>query len=167
MIQRKKDNIIQKFLNTVFAILLALSLPCSASALPGFIGPPEMDVAGIKITAMDNLVDGVTNMADKINKASKEMMKIGDMLICNSLHGEAADVKLEVAGISIAKFKFISFDIFISGCVLYVLGFFTPSLHRSICLDVAFNLSLSIVLLPIAPGAVAVCLEQGAIKNRC
>ena len=56
-----------------------------------------MDVAGIKITAMDNLVDGVTNMADKINKASNEMMKICDMLICNSLHGEAADVKLEVA----------------------------------------------------------------------
>ena len=85
MMQRKKDNIIQKFLNTVFAILLALFLPCSASALPGFSGPPERDVAGIKITAMDNLVDGVTNMADKINKASKEMMKIGDMLICLSL----------------------------------------------------------------------------------
>ena len=165
MMQRKKDNIIQKFLNTVFAILLALSLPCSASALPGFIGPPEMDVAGIKITAMDNLVDGVTNMADKINKASKEMMKIGDMLICNSLHGEAADVKLEVAGISIAKFKFISFDIFISGCVLYVLGFFIAVIASFYMFDVAFNLSLSIVLLPIALALWPFAWTRGKLKT--
>lgn len=165
MMQRKKDNIIQKFLNTIFAILLALSLPCSASALPGFIGPPEMDVAGIKITAMDNLVDGVTNMADKINKASKEMMKIGDMLICNSLHGEAADVKLEVAGISIAKFKFISFDIFISGCVLYVLGFFIAVIASFYMFDVAFNLSLSIVLLPIALALWPFAWTRGKLKT--
>ncbi len=141
---------IRKFLSLAL-LLFIFTLPAqeACAEMPGFIGPPVFD-ENTGGTAMNSLVAGIVGMAKTINKASAEMMKIGDMLICNSLRGEAADVKIEIFDINITKLKLVALDIFISGCVLYVLGFFITVIASFYMFDVAFNLSLAIVLLPIA-----------------
>lgn len=104
--------------------------------------------------AMSQLVENITNMAESISEASAQMMKIADMLICNSLHGHAADVKIEICAFFICAsfnlFKAIALDIFLSGLVLYIIGFFITLVTSFYMLDIAFNLSISILLLPLA-----------------
>ena len=131
----------KKFLTYVFLFLVLLF---TAPGVMAQGASPSVSIAGQEIAAMNNLINGVEKMADQINKATNQMMKIGDMLICNSIHGEAASVKF------IIEIKLIAFDIFISGCILYVLGFFISVIASFYMFDVAFNLSLCIVLLPLA-----------------
>ncbi len=132
----------KKFLRYIF---LFLALLFTAPGVMAQGASPEISIAGQEITAMNNLINGVKKMADQINKATNQMMKIGDMLICNSIYGEAA-FRIKV----IIEIKLIAFDIFISGCILYVLGFFISVIASFYMFDVAFNLSLCIVLLPLA-----------------
>ncbi len=135
----------RKFMQYVFLFLALLFVAPSAQAqMEAFNTSTNVSIAGQEITAMQNLIDGVEKMAEQINEATNQMMKIGDMLICNSIHGEAATYKIVI------KIKLVAFDIFISGCILYVLGFFISVIASFYMFDVAFNLSLCIVLLPLA-----------------
>lgn len=151
------------FLHFIFALFLVFAVAPEASAQIGMMGPPNITVGGQQITAMDNLVDGITNMTRMINDASKEMMKIGDLLICNSLHGEAATVKIGIEGFSVTLYL-VALDIFISGCVLYVLGFFISIIASFYMFDIAFNLSLAIVLLPIVLALWPFAWTKGKLK---
>lgn len=107
-------------------------------------GGVAVSIGGESLGAMDSLVQGVKGMSEKIHEASSVMMKIADMLLCNARFGEAAYQHLLI------DIKLIAFDIFISGCVLYVLGFFIAVVASFYMFDVAFNLSICIVLLPLA-----------------
>lgn len=98
---------------------------------------------------LNTLTWNISQMAYEINVSSSQMMKLADMLRCNSLHGEAATVKLEVKGISIYSKKLIALDIFVSSIILYVLGFFIMMIASFYMFDIAFNLSIAIVLLPL------------------
>lgn len=151
----------------ILHIFLILFLICanvsSASALMDFTAPPDTSFGGQQITAMDNLIDGITEMTKTINDASKEMMKIGDMLICNSLHGEAATVKIGIKGFNVTLYL-VALDIFVSGCVLYVLGFFISIIASFYMFDIAFNLSLAIVLLPIVLALWPFAWTKGKLK---
>ena len=154
-------------LKRVLHIFLILFLICanvsSASALMDFTVPPDTSFGGQQITAMDNLIDGISEMTKIINNASKEMMKIGDMLICNSLHGEAATVKIGIEGFNVTLYL-VALDIFVSGCVLYVLGFFISIIASFYMFDIAFNLSLAIVLLPIVLALWPFAWTRGKLK---
>lgn len=155
-------------LKYILHICLILFLICTAPSLAsaqimGIGNAPQITVGGAEITAMDSLVDGITSMTKTISDASKEMMKIGDMLICNSLHGEAAQVKIGVEGFNLTLYL-VALDIFVSGCVLYVLGFFISIIASFYMFDIAFNLSLAIVLLPIVLALWPFAWTKGKLK---
>lgn len=151
------------FLHLILALFLLCTGVSDASAQLGNMGPPDLSLDGQNITAMEKMVDGVTNMTKIINNASKEMMKIGNLLICNSIHGEAATVKIGVEGFNYS-FQFVALDIFISGCILYVLGFFISIIASFYMFDVAFNLSFAIVLLPLVLALWPFAWTKGKLK---
>ena len=95
-------------------------------------GGVAVSIGGESLGAMDSLVQGVKGMSEKIHEASSVMMKIADMLLCNARFGEAAYQHLLI------DIKLIAFDIFLA----VVASFYM--------FDVAFNLSICIVLLPLA-----------------
>ena len=101
-------------------------------------------------TAMNNLSKNITNMAKSINKASSQMMNFASMLYCNSLHGKAAEWALEIDGKEWFTRKVISIELFLSSIILTIIGFLILVATAFYMFDVAFNLSLSIVLLPLA-----------------
>ena len=151
-------------LHICLILFIICAIPSRASAqILGINNAPQITVGGAKITAMDSLVDGISKMTRTISDASKEMMKIGDMLICNSLHGEAAQVKIGIEGFSVTLYL-VALDIFVSGCVLYVLGFFISIIASFYMFDIAFNLSLSIVLLPIVLALWPFAWTKGKLK---
>lgn len=100
--------------------------------------------------AMEKLTNHIVDMTSKINAVSSNMMKLGDMLLCSSLHGSAADVSLEVMGIDVYSTKLVDPFLWFSGFILYMLGFFILMIASFYMFDVAFNLSISITLLPLA-----------------
>ena len=101
-------------------------------------------------TAMANLSKNITKMAKSINKASSQMMNFASMLYCNSLHGKAAEWALEINGREWFTRKVISIELFLSSIILTIIGFLILVATAFYMFDVAFNLSLSIVLLPLA-----------------
>ena len=101
-------------------------------------------------TAMNNLSKNITKMAKSINKASSQMMNFASMLYCNSLHGKAAEWALEIDGKEWFTRKVISIELFLSSIILTIIGFLILVATAFYMFDVAFNLSLSIVLLPLA-----------------
>jgi hypothetical protein len=100
-------------------------------------------------TAMANLSKNITKMAKSINKASSQMMNFASMLYCNSLHGKAAEWALEINGREWFTRKVISIELFLSSIILTIIGFLILVATAFYMFDVAFNLSLSIVLLPL------------------
>ena len=98
---------------------------------------------------LNRLQTNVVDMTKKIHKASSSMMKFGDMLICNAVHGEASYWSLDLGLISITV-HLVCIDTLLSGVVFYVLGFFVMVVASFYLFDVAFNLTIAIVLLPIA-----------------
>ena len=155
---------LKRILHICLILFLMSAMPSPASAqILGSGHAPQITVSGEQITAMDSLVNGITEMTRTISNASKEMMKIGDMLICNSLHGEAAQVKIGIEGFSVTLYL-VALDIFVSGCVLYVLGFFISIIASFYMFDIAFNLSLSIVLLPIVLALWPFAWTKGKLK---
>ena len=101
--------------------------------------------------ALKELTLNIYDIAEKIHIASSEMMKIGNMVLCNSLHGKAAEWKFSVLGMfDISLGRMIAPDLFLSGVLLYVMGFFVMLISSYYMFDVAFNLAISMALLPIA-----------------
>ena len=81
---------IKKYLY-ILLFIAALFLTCEyaiAADAPDFSETP----GGSEI---DKLVNEITDMAKEIHRASNSMMKFGDMLICASLHGKAADIGID------------------------------------------------------------------------
>ncbi|MBO5442035.1 MAG: hypothetical protein J6J35_03970 [Alphaproteobacteria bacterium] len=137
----------------VFRFLVFLLLfVCSANeafALNFNFSLLNFQIQGVNISALNDLTTNITNLAVQIHNASSEMMKFGDMLLCNALHGEASYLKWTVAGWTL-EVQFISADIFTSGLILYILGFFIMLISSFYMFDIAFNLGISIILLPLA-----------------
>lgn len=101
--------------------------------------------------AMKDLTLNIYDIAKKINDASSEMMKIGNMVLCSSLYGKAAEWKFNVVGdFGLSLGRIIAPDLFLSGLLLYIMGFFVMLMSSYYMFDVAFNLAISITLLPIA-----------------
>ena len=106
-------------------------------------------IQGVKIDALNDLTKNITNIAVQIHNASSQMMKFGDMLLCNSIHGEDSYLKYTVLGWTL-EIQFISADIFLSGLIFYILGFFIMLISSFYMFDIAFNLGIAIILLPLA-----------------
>jgi len=100
------------------------------------------------ITAMYTLKNSVVEMAKKIHKASAQMMKYGDMLVCNAEHGENSFHSLNFMGMSFSV-HWTDPLTWSSGWILLILGFFIMVLAAFYIFDVAFNLAISLFLLPI------------------
>ncbi len=100
------------------------------------------DIGG---SALTNLVDNIVEMTENIGTASAQMMKIGDMLLCNSFHGKAATWNFVVK-----KLELLDLTIFISGCILYIIGLFITVATSFYMFDIALNLTVAILLLPLA-----------------
>lgn len=140
-----------KFLYSFFFMFFILFISAPNAVAQGRLEVPNtpIKIDGQNISAMDELNKNIHEMTKKIDKASRQMMKIADMIICNASHGAAATVSFETEGFSI-KFELFAIDILISGWILYVLGFFMTIIASFYMFDIAFNLSLSILLLPLA-----------------
>lgn len=108
--------------------------------------------AATGIGAVDTLTKDVTLMAQKINESSSEMMKLAAMLMCNALHGKDAYRSVSADVIGVAKvslqFYFPVLSTLISGFVLYAIGFFIMLVASYYLFDVAFNISISLTVLP-------------------
>jgi hypothetical protein len=72
-------------------------------------------------------------------------MKFGDMLICASLHGKAADIGID----PVLNIRIIDLSLFLAGGIFYILGFMVMMISSFYMFDVAFNLVISIMLMPI------------------
>ena len=138
-----------------FVILLIFSL--SFLFNPSNVNADLINVQNVQYgatsggNAMQNLSNNITNMARSINNASSEMMNFADMLWCNSLHGKAADWPISIPHTNISKtFRVVSIELWLSSFFLTIIGFMVLVATAFYMFDVAFNLSLSITLLPLA-----------------
>lgn len=91
------------------------------------------------------LVTKIETITMKIHEASTKMMRYGDMIICASLYGKAAEIDL-----ILFKIQVVDLTLFIVGGIFYILGFFIMMIASFYMFDVAFNLIVTIILLPIA-----------------
>ena len=146
-----EDSVMIKFLYSLLFAFILIVAPTQNTIAQGKLNVPSnsITIGGQNISAMNELINNIHAMTEKINEASQQMMKIADMIICNAFHGAAATVTVEIEGFSI-DFQLFALDILISGIVLYVLGFFMTIIASFYMFDIAFNLSLSIILLPLA-----------------
>lgn len=134
----------KKMLHILPVLLILGFFPKDAHA--GILGEIASFIIGLFTNSpLDNLSSNIVKLAELINKSTSDMMRFGDMLICSSLHGSAADVDLKITTI-----KLFSPSIFLSGSILYILGFLIMIMTSFYLFDAAFNLSVAIVLLPLA-----------------
>lgn len=135
----------KKLLRILPIVLIISFLPEKAHA--GFLSIVAEFIIGLFANSpLNDLSNNIVKLAEMINKSTSEMMQFGDMLICSSLHGSAADVDI----LGIASFKLFAPSIFLSGGILYILGFLIMLMTSFYLFDAAFNLAVSIVLLPLA-----------------
>ncbi len=100
-------------------------------------------------SSMQKLSDTIYDLAKSINVASSQMQKFGDMLFCSSLHGKAADWTYEVLGITVFEKRIIHLGLWFASVFLIAIGFMISMASAFYLFDIAFNLSVSICLLPI------------------
>lgn len=136
----------------IFCIIVSLFIFCmiphSASADFSFgIGGFGFDIDSV--SALTQLQKDIVAMTKKIHIASSSMMKFGHMLICNAVHGEASYWSADIAGVASVTLHLVCIDTIISGALFYTLGFFVMVMASFYLFDVAFNLSIAIILLPI------------------
>jgi len=134
----------RKILCIILSLFILVVTPKPAPAF-SFFG---FEVSLTKFKALNKLHKNIDVMTRKIHVASSEMMKFGDMLLCNAVHGEASYYSLDLKLVKITA-HLVCFDTFISGAVFYVMGFFVMVLASFYLFDIAFNLTIAIVLLPI------------------
>lgn len=142
--------------NYIYILLIFLAaylLPFSANAAEGSLLGGVTPDFNLLLDAKDALIklnDEIMKLTREVSTASAQMMKFGDMLICNGRYGAAAEINFSVIGIDIITVDFIAFDIYFSGLILYVIGFFVMMTATFYLFDIAFNLTIGIVLLPLA-----------------
>lgn len=138
----------RKFLKILPIVLLVSFIPAQAHAsLFDAIG--EFVSGLFTQSPMDELSANILNLAQLVNKSTSDMMRFGDMLMCTSLHGSMAVVKISVGPLSLSLGHIISPCVWLSGAILYVVGFILLMMSSYYLFDAAFNLSISIVLLPL------------------
>lgn len=96
------------------------------------------------------LIMNVYKIAADINYASSQMQKFGDMLMCASLHGKAADWYLDVWIVEIKIGRIIEPMLWIAALIFFCIGFIISIVASYYLFDIAFNLSVTMALLPIA-----------------
>ncbi|MCM1323643.1 MAG: hypothetical protein NC218_05735 [Acetobacter sp.] len=135
----------KKILYTLPIFLIFCLLPTQAHA--GILNVIAEFVIGLFARSpLDDLSKNIFKLAKLINDSTADMMRFGDMLICSSLHGSAADVDF----MGVFSAKIIAPSIFFSGSVLYIIGFLIMVMSSFYLFDAAFNLCIAIVLLPLA-----------------
>ena len=134
---------IKKYLHILLFIAIMLLVCECAFAASDFNKPDFSNTPGG--SEIGKLIDNITKIAEKIHKASNNMMKFGDMLICASLHGKAADIGFS----PFLEIRLIDLSLFFAGGIFYTLGFMIMMIASFYMFDVAFNLVVSIILLPI------------------
>ncbi|MBR2273992.1 MAG: hypothetical protein IJ864_04095 [Alphaproteobacteria bacterium] len=102
------------------------------------------------IVALHQLNDNVTMMAEQVNAGASEMMKFADMIICNAVHGRNSYTTFVVAEkVLSVKIQLIDPLLWLSGAVLYVLGFGILLIASFYMFDVAFNVSVTLLIMPL------------------
>lgn len=135
----------KKFLTILPIFLVVTFIPQQAHAA-GFLNTAIDFVVGLfSKSPFEELCDNIVKLAQLINDSTAQMMKFGDMLMCSGLHGSAADVDI----LGIVSLKLIAPSIFLSGLILYVIGFLIMLMTSFYLFDAAFNLSISVILLPL------------------
>ncbi len=136
----------KKFLHIFPIVLMITFIPEQAHAA-GFLSVVLEFIIGLfKTSPLQQLSDYIIRIAEGVNDSASDMMRFGDMLLCSSLHGSAADWDI----MGVVSFKVFAPSIFLSGSILYAIGFLIMILTSFYLFDAAFNLCISIVLLPLA-----------------
>lgn len=135
------------FLFTVLFSLLFTTIDANADLGFGQDVTFDNEMGGESLKFM---VDKISEMAKNVNEATSKMMKIGDMLWCSSLHGKAADWSITIGGATIFEFRVIHLGLWFSAAILLALGFMISVVASFYMFDIAFNLGISIILLPLA-----------------
>lgn len=134
------------FASCILSLFIACAPLSSANAISISISFPSLDFKSM--AAMYTLKNSIVLMARKINVAASHMMKYGDMLVCNAEHGENSYYTLNMIGFSFSVHWVEPFT-WLSGWILLILGFFIMLLAAFYIFDVAFNLAISLFLLPL------------------
>lgn len=129
----------------IFPLFLVITLMPRQAHAAGFLSVVIDFIAGLfSKSPLEELCNNIVKLAELINKSTSEMMRFGDMLMCSGLHGSAADVDL-----GFISFKLFAPSIYFSGALLYILGFLIMLMTSFYLFDAAFNLSISVILLPL------------------
>ncbi|MBP5694321.1 MAG: hypothetical protein J6X03_02555, partial [Bacilli bacterium] len=76
------------------------------------------------VEALDSLQNHIVEMSHKINAASSQMMMLADLMICNAKHGKESYHEFSIGDIISFSIHIIQPWLFLSGLILYILGFF-------------------------------------------
>lgn len=137
-----------KFLMIIIFSICTLLAPVKANA--GLISVSDISYGNMMGgQSMANLSQNVKNMAESINRASSEMMKFGDMLYCSAWHSKAAEWEISLGDVNFFKHKVVALELLLSSVFLLAIGFMITVIAAFYMFDIAFNLSISIVLLPL------------------
>lgn len=135
----------KKLLHILPVVLVISFFPEKAHA--GFLSVIIEFITGLFASSpLHDLSNNIVRLAEKINESTSDMMRFGDMLLCSSMHGSAADFDL----LGIVSKKLVAPSIFLSGGILYIIGFLIMLMTSFYLFDAAFNLAVSIILLPLA-----------------
>ena len=97
-----------------------------------------------------NLIKNVYQVAKDINYASSQMQKFGDMLMCASLHGSAADWYVDLWVTELRIGRIIEPLLWLASLIFICIGFVISIVASYYLFDIAFNLSVTMSLIPIA-----------------
>ena len=111
------------------------------------------------------LIMNVRQIALTINNASSQMQKFGDLLNCAALHGKAAEWSVEFLGITLFSKIIIAPLLWLASIVFICIGFIISIATAFYMFDVAFNLCVSISLLPLAISLWPFAWTRGKLKK--
>ena len=100
-------------------------------------------------SALDTLVNNVMSLTRSLNVASSKLMLYGRMLWCNAMHGEGSYFHFKYEEIVNVTISIVDIYIVFSSMILYALGFCILLVASFYMFDVAFHISVAMVLLPL------------------
>ena len=142
------EELVKRIINPLLGIGMDIALSLDSFSSGGS-GGGSFGVQGYGLTSLEELKLNVAAMARMLHSSSAKMLQFADMLVCNARHGEASYQTFSIVGIVDISIHLIALDIFISGIILYALGFFIMMMTAFYMFDVAFNIALAMVLLPL------------------
>ena len=112
-----------------------------------------------------DLIINVRQIALTINNAASQMQKFGDLLNCASLHGKVAEWSVEFLGITLFSMIVIAPLLWLASIVFICIGFIISIAASFYMFDIAFNLCVSIALLPLAISLWPFAWTRGKLKK--